>query len=360
MVMSTIEATSSTSSTGPDGISYRHLKQLGPVAIRALTSIFNHSVINNSIPNLWKTAKIIPILKPNKTPTEPASYRPISLLCNPIKILERLILTNITPHIPLSPSQHGFRALHSTTTLLTSLTQTTLEGLNTPKPALRTLLATIDISKAFDTVPRTLLINKIFDTDIHINIKKWLANYLTGRHGYTVHYGKSSTTKHYTNGVPQGSVLSPTLFNLYMHDIPQPAHPDTHILSYADDISIYTQHPKPETAATQLQHYINTLEQWLVTNRLKVSTTKSTLTLLTPWAQEYSTKPTVTLHSTPIPYADTPTILGVTLDRGMTFRQHTDHINTKAKTRLNVLRALTNTSYGHSKEHITTVYKQFI
>ena len=359
-VKSTIDKTPSTSSTGPDGISYRHLKHLGPVAIRALTSIFNHSITHNSIPTLWKKAKIVPILKPHKTPTEPASYRPISLLFNPVKILERLVLTNITPHIPLSPTQHGFRTLHSTTTLLTSLTQTTLEGLNTPKPAHRTLLATIDISKAFDTVPRTLLTQKIFNTNIHINYKKWLANYLTGRQGYTIHNGKSSTTRRYTNGVPQGSVLSPTLFNLYMHDIPLPTHPDTHTLSYADDITIYTQHTKPETAATHLQNYIHTLEQWLETNRLKVSTPKSTLTLITPWAQEYNTRPTVTLHDTPIPYTDTPTILGVTFDRGMTFRQHTDNINNKAKTRLNVLRTLTNTSFGHSKEHITTVYKQFI
>ena len=96
-----------------------------------------------------------------------------------------------------------------------------------------------------------------------------------------------------------------------MHDIPQPAHPDTHTLSYADDITIYTQHTKPETAATHLQNYIHTLEQWLETNRLKVSTPKSTLTLIIPWVQEYNTRPTVTLHDTPIPYTDTPTILAL-------------------------------------------------
>ena len=230
---------------------------------------------------------------------------PLLLLCNPLKILERLVLTNITPHIPLSPTQHGFRAHHSTTTLLTTLTQHIHEGLNTPKPAHRTMLATIDISKAFDTVPRTLLIQKIYNTNIDIYHKRWLANFLTGRHAYTEHKGKPSTTRRYTNGVPQGSVLSPTLFNLYMHDIPLPIHPDTHILSYADDITIYSQHPNFETAAAQLQEYIYTLEEWLQTNRLKVSPTKSTLTLITPWNQEYSDQPTYTLNNTPIPYANT-------------------------------------------------------
>ena len=86
------------SSTGPDGISYFHLKLLGPRAIRALTNIFNHSLNNTSIPNIKKVGKIIPILKLNKPPNEPTSYRPISLLCNSSKILEKLVLSNINPN----------------------------------------------------------------------------------------------------------------------------------------------------------------------------------------------------------------------------------------------------------------------
>jgi len=168
MTKTAIELTKPTSCTGPDGISYRNLKHLGAVAIGALTDIFNYSIVHNTIPNIWNIDKIITILKPNKSPTEPASYRPISLLCNPLKIPERLVLTNITPHIPLSPTQHGFRAHHSTTTLLTTLTPHIHEGLNTPKPAHRTLLAKIDISKAFNTVPRTLLTQKINNTNIDI------------------------------------------------------------------------------------------------------------------------------------------------------------------------------------------------
>ena len=360
MTLEAIRRTKNTSSTGPDGISYLHLKHLGPHAIRALTDIFNLSITQNTIPNIWKLAKIIPILKPNKPPTEPASYRPISLLCNPSKILERLVLNNISAHIPLAPSQHGFRSQHSTSTLLTNMTQTILEGLNTPKPAYRSLVAAIDISKAFDTVPRHLLIGKIINTDIHPNFKKWLANFLSGRHGYTIHNGKPSRTRHYTNGVPQGSVLSPTLFNLFTHDIPVPTQNNTHLWSYADDLTIISQHPKHETAAVQLQSYIHTLENWLTTNRLKVSANKSALTLITPWTMEYADKPRVTLHNTPLPVTENTNILGVTYDRGMTFKHHIENINTKAKTRLNVIRALTHTEYGHSKEDTTTLYKQYI
>ena len=85
MTKATIDLTKPTSCTGPDGISYRHLKHLGPVAIRALTDIFNHSLVHDTKINIWKIGKIIIIFKPNKSPTEPASYRTISLLYNPSK-----------------------------------------------------------------------------------------------------------------------------------------------------------------------------------------------------------------------------------------------------------------------------------
>ena len=101
-------------------------------------------------------------------------------------------------------------------------------------PACRTLLATIYINMAFNTVPNTLLFQKIFNTNIDSHTKKWLAKCITGRHAYTLYNDEPSTSKCYTNGVLQGSVLSPTLFNLYIHDIPLPTYTDTHIFSYAD------------------------------------------------------------------------------------------------------------------------------
>ena len=111
------------SSSGHATILSYHYQHPGPYTTTQL--IFNHSVQHNSIPNIWKLAKIILILKPNKPPAESASCIPISLLCNTSKILERLVLDNITPHIPLSPSR-GFRQKHSTCTLLINITQTSL------------------------------------------------------------------------------------------------------------------------------------------------------------------------------------------------------------------------------------------
>ena len=117
-----------------------HLKHLGPHSIQALTNIANFSYAHCRIPTIWKHGTIITILKPNKNFTIPSSYRPITLLSTPSKIAERLILSKITPNVPLAPSQHGFQALHSTNTLLTNLTQHASDGINSAKPAHRTLL----------------------------------------------------------------------------------------------------------------------------------------------------------------------------------------------------------------------------
>ena len=137
------------------------MKHPGPVATRALTGIFNFSIQQNIIPNIWKLGKKVHIIKPTKAPTKPSFYRQLSLLCNPLKILERQTHNVITPNIILSPSHLVLRAKHSTAILLTTLTQQIHEGLNAQKPAHRTLLTTIEISEAFDTVPRKLLIQKI-------------------------------------------------------------------------------------------------------------------------------------------------------------------------------------------------------
>ena len=165
----------------PDSISNFHLKHLGPQGIQAFTNISNYTYAHWLIPNIWKQGKIITILKPNKDPTTPPSYRPIILLCTPSKITERLILNIIHPDVPLAPTQHGFRPLHSTNTLITNLTQHVLDGINSKRPAQRTLLITVDISKAFDAIPSHRLTDKLYNTNMHNNIKRWLANYLGGR-----------------------------------------------------------------------------------------------------------------------------------------------------------------------------------
>ena len=125
--------------------------------------------------------------------------------------------------------------------------------------------------------------------------------------------------------------VSPTLFKLFMHDILVPAHPDTDVLSYADHITIFTQHPDPQTATAHLQDYIIILEHLIHLNRMKLFPSKSTLTFITPRANEYNLQLTWILNYTTIIYTGKVILLGATYDKSKSFTQHTDNINTKVK-----------------------------
>ena len=130
--------------TGPDSISYLHFKDLSLHRIQSLMKISNYTYAHCLIPNIWKQGWIITILKPNKDSTAPSSYSPITLSCMPSKITVHLILNIIHPNVSLPPREQGFWPLHSTNTLLTNLTQHILDGINSKRPAQRTLLTTID------------------------------------------------------------------------------------------------------------------------------------------------------------------------------------------------------------------------
>ena len=359
LIEKTIKTLSNSKSPGPDSITNTHLKHLGPTATLAVTKLFNRSLNNSEIPSIWKKAHIIPILKPNKPPSDPSSYRPISLLSPLCKLLEKILKNTISEFLPTNPSQHGFTPKLSTVTALTSLTQIALTGFNQKKPPSRTLITSLDLSKAFDTVPIPNLIAKISRTALPLIYQKWLVNYLTNRQSQVKLYSTLSPPRTFPNGVPQGSVLSPLLFNFYIHDIPDPPAP-LKLIIYADDITILSPHPNISTATLNTQNYLNTLNSYCTSNKLKISPEKSTTTILTPDPAEYSATPNLQINNTPIPTVKNPKILGLTLDPKLTFTPHTQNIIQKARRRLAPLRSISAHSWGQDNETLSLVYKQCI
>ena len=115
-----------------------------------------------------------------------------------------------------------------------------------------------------------------------------------------------------------------------------------------------------DVARDNLQSYLRQLETWLTSNRMSVSAQKSSITLVTPFNREYRLTPQVDLFGDPLPVEPYTKILGLTLDRGMTFRQHVQEVNARARSRLNAMKALASTTFGHSKESLTALYKQFV
>jgi hypothetical protein len=215
-----IMAAKNLSATGPDGLTSIHLKHLGPRAMDYMTKLFNLSASGAVFPAIWKAAVIVPIFKPGKPADQASSYRPVSLLSPVAKVLERLLLPEIVAGLPKSKFQHGYAPLHSCTTALLPIVTRVAVRFNGPKPAPRTALCALDISKAFDAVYHTLLLEQISESALHSNLVRWLAFYLRGRQARCLYNSAMSWSRILRFGVPQGSVLSRCLFNYFVSDCP--------------------------------------------------------------------------------------------------------------------------------------------
>ena len=352
-----IKASKNSTAAGPNGITMLHLKHLGPLGIRYLTHLFNLSVRAADIPAIWKSALVIPIPKPGKPADQGTSYRPISLLCPEVKVLERLNLPILKAALSTSPSQHGFKRDHSTISALLPLTTNVVRGFNAEKPAFRTGLLCVDLSKAFDVVDLHRLLKKIDDSFLHPNLKRWLVAYLRDRRVRVLYQGKLSKWRKVKMGVPQGSVLSPLLFNFYVNDICSSAPIDE---SYADDFHGASSHVSPNDIAIDLAAAAEELSEQALEHGLSLSASKSSVTLFTPWNREFGRLPPVVVDGVAIPQQNNPKLLGVTFDPTFTFGTHAATIARKASSRLNVLRALSDTSFGHDKECLTATFKSLV
>ena len=145
----------------------------------------------------------------------------------------------ITAYIPNTHMQHGYKTQHSTVTALHTLNNTVAKGFNQMAPPARTITVALDMSKAFDTINIHTLIRKLLQTNIPGTIIKLIANYIKGL-AYTT-YRNHTSKRQFKIGVPQGGVLSPTLFNIYTSDLPPPSAP-VQVMAYADDITITSTH----------------------------------------------------------------------------------------------------------------------
>ena len=318
-VTSAIKSCRSSRAYGPDTLSIFHLKNLGPLATEHLTALYNDSLKSCRLPSIWKTSLVIPIPKPGKDSSQGTSYRPISLLCPAAKVLEALILPSINEFLSPAKYQHGFRPRHSTTSALLQLTTDIETGFNQRKPPHRTVCVAIDLTAAFDTVSHDTLISKIVGSSLPPAITRWLSCYLRGRQAATSFRGTKSSTRIVRTGVPQGSKLSPSLFNYYTADM--------------RDVSIY-----------------------LKDNSLLISAPKSTVTLFTPDKHQFQMHPDIILEDTQLPLERSPKILGVIMDPSLSFHKHCGYVSDRIDKRNNMLKALAGSSWGQDKETLLMTY----
>ena len=260
--------------TGPDGISAIMLKSTASSITPSVTSLLNLSLRTGRVPEEWKRSSVVPI--PKKSPaTTPNSYRPISLLSIVSKVLERHVHTLIMEHLhnqhPLSESQWGFQPGKSTVSALLSTTYSWLETLEEGNEIGAVFF---DLQKAFDSVPHQCLMEKLQQTGLSDHILSWISDYLTCREQKVVVNGKSSQYSPVISGVPQGSVLGPLLFLIYVDGLAKLTLSDgSHMVLYADDLLLFRPIRGNEDFH-QLQHDISLVENWVKCNHLTLNPTK--------------------------------------------------------------------------------------
>ena len=306
--------------SGPDGISGVMLKSTACSIAPVLTKIFNLSISTGVVPDDWKTSHIVPIPK-SKDCAEAKGYRPISLLSICSKILEKHVSQLLSLHLksscPLSPNQWGFTAKKSTTTALLSVLHDWHQQLEEKKDVCAVFF---DLQKAFDTVPHRLLMGKLESLGFDTYLLKWIHSYLSGRRQCVVLDGVKSTVLPVTSGVPQGSVLGPLLFIIYVDGVQEATAFNSTVVLYADDMVLYRPIQTLEDYSL-LQSDVNEVSNWIEHLSLNFNLGKCTFMLFSN-KRGNSVQPTITLNGCPLKEVFEFKYLGVYLTSDLSWSTH--------------------------------------
>ena len=340
-------------STGIDGISNDLLKKLSFYIKIPLSIAINKSLETGLVPDSLKIAKIIPIFKA-KDKQLLTNYRPISLLPNISKILEKVvhkrIYTFLTSSNLLYKSQYGFRNNHSTNQAIAEFLSCVLKGFDDKK---YTLALFLDLSKAFDTIDHNILLQKLNYYGIRGTAQQWIGSYLSGRVQYVEYNGVKSQLNRMTCGVPQGSVLGPLLFIIYMNDLHFALTHSSGIL-FADDTTIHYTNDNITDLFHVMNCDLNQITQWFRANKLSLNLSKTHYIL---FSSAYMEEPVhshiIRINGHVIEPVNETVFLGLNIDKKLSWDAHTKTISSKLSSSLYLLRQVSNCI---PKEVLKTLY----
>lgn len=362
-VKNTLKTLSNRKAPGSNNISNIVLKKLPENAIEVLTLIFNSCLKISYFPTAWKLGKICAIAKPGKDPSDPNNYRPISLLCNIGKVFERVILDLLLEHERenniIIPEQFGFRSEHSTVHQILRITENASIGFNNRES---TGMVLLDLENAFNSTWHDGLIHKMYHHKTPIPLMGVIASFLKDRKSYVTVNKSASEIFEVPAGVPQGSILSPHLFSIFVNDIPQPK--DCQLAMYADDTAIYCKRPWKNIKSIRkiLVRALETTSEYFGDWKIKLNDSKTEFIMFTRSSKMIqklgSFKPS--FRNKIFDWKSVVTYLGVNLDTKLTFKSHIDKVVNMTKGIVKTLYCLLKKNNTVSKHSKISVYRSII
>ncbi len=314
--------------SGPFSIPSKLLKMFKEVFIIPITAIINKSLAEGIFPDILKTAVVHPIFKKNDKKIC-ANYRPISLLSNISKIFERAMYDRIELFLNdfdlIYKNQFGFRKKHSTTHALISIVEEIRNNLDNK---IFSCAVFVDLEKAFDTVNHHILLKKLDYYGISGIANSWIKSYLSNRSQAVMVNGVTSSQKPINCGVPQGSILGPLLFLIYINDMNE-ALVNCRVFHFADDTNLLFSHENPDKLHNIINQELKVLFNWLCANRLSLNVSKTEFIIFRPPKKTILNRVTLKLNGVKLFESPKIKYLGIILDNRLTWKFHTHELSKK-------------------------------
>ena len=301
------------------------------------------------------------LLKPDKLPSLTTSYRSISLISSIMKLFERVIEQRLRSHLEhigfINKHQSGFRKAKSTDDYLFRLSQSIMESFNRGE---HVVAAFLDVEKAFDNVWHNGLRYKIFQLDLPTRMTRWLSDFLVGR---LIQVNVNNFLSNQINpkaGVPQGPVLCPLLFLIYVNDLPTPHHKQNSLSQFADDTAQWAFSLNVHIAAKLLQQDLLKLAMWCAKWRIKLNPVKTNVIIFSRSILARKTELNLKLYGETLKIYPQVKFLGITFDSLLNFKKHFEDILDCCNTRYHRLRLLVNKKWGPNPATLIQIYKQCV
>ena len=324
------------SSCGHDEINIKVIKHSIKYLSKPLSKLINLSLENGSVPDSLKIAKVIPIYKSGDK-DNCTNYRPISVLPCISKIYEKVIYKRLTSYLDLhnilNKNQYGFRNNRSTIMAVTDFIEQISTSLDQGSAAVGVFL---DLSKAFDTIDHKILLDKLYFYGIRGTPHLWLKNYLENRKQFVDFNGTQSHRHNITCGVPQGSILGPLLFLIYINDVSN----SSEILKFslfADDTNILYETKNLRNPEYSINKELAKLSLWFKTNKLTINVKKTNYMIFSPSKKRKLKSLNIKIDDSPLNQVNETKFLGIIIDNQLTWKSHISYVSSKVSKSIGII-----------------------